>query len=126
MAWGAISDGATIVVDNSGDPAVGSGVLSFSLGALSNKTDAVREFMAAYEKAMDDINHDPARWSSLLSEKQLVPEALVGKYQVPRFPVGKVPTEAQFMDVENWMTSQGLIKTQVPYAKLVNTSFLPK
>jgi len=84
------------------------------------------KFLAAIEKATADVNSEPAKWDSLLSDKKLVPAPLIGKYVLPKFPAASVPSEAQLKDVMAWMIARGLIKQEVPYGQLVDASYLPK
>jgi NitT/TauT family transport system substrate-binding protein len=101
-------------------------VISFSVATLNSKPNTVRKFLAAVHKAITDVNADPAKWNSLLTDKTLVPAPLVGQYKLPHFPAASVPTEAQFNDVEAWMKDKGLLTTDVAYDKLVDASYLPK
>ncbi len=115
----AIQDGATVIVDDRAHTEIGNSVLSFSVAALKNKPQTIRKFLGALDKAIADVNADPARWNDLMVEKKLIPAPLAGKYTLPQLPTGAVPTEAQFKDVQDWMIGKGLIQTRVPYDKLV-------
>jgi len=117
--------GATVIVDDRSNPKVGNSVISFSTPALQSKPNTVKKFLAALDKAVIDVNADPAKWDALLTEKKLVPAPLVGKYQLPKFPAAGVPDEAQVKDVEDWMKTKGLIQAEVPYEKLVRSEFIP-
>ena len=118
--------GAIRVIDDSSLPSVGTSEISFSLNSLQSKPETVKKFLAAIEQASADVNNEPARWDSLLSDKRLVPALLIGKYALPQFPTASVPSEAQLKDVMAWMIAKGLIKQEVPYGQLVDSSYLPK
>ena len=118
--------GAVRVVDDRGLPSVGTSEISFSLNSLKSKPETVKKFLAAIEKATADVNGNPAKWNSLLTDKKLIPAPLIGKYALPKFPTASVPSEAQIKDVLAWMTDKGLIKADVPYNQLVDASYLPK
>ncbi len=122
----AVQQGAVVVVDDHTHTEFGNSVISFSLAALNGKPETVKKFLTALGRAVSDVNADPAKWESLLIDKKLVPAPLIGKYKLPKFPAAAVPSEAQFKDVEQWMIDKGLLKAEVPYDKLVNTSFLAK
>ena len=122
----AVQSGAVVIVDDRTHTEFGNSVISFSTAALNSKPDTVKKFMAALQKAVNDVNAEPVKWDTLLTDKQLVPAPLIGKYQLPKFPPASVPTEAQFKDVEAWMKDKGLLVTDVPYDKLVDTGYLPK
>jgi NitT/TauT family transport system substrate-binding protein len=118
--------GAIRVIDDSSLPSVGTSEISFSLNSLKSKPETVKKFLAAIEKATADVNHEPTKWDSLLSDKKLVPAPLIGKYALPKFPTASVPSEAQIKDVLGWLLAKGLIKQEVPYSQLVDASYLPK
>ncbi len=122
----AVQQGAVVVVDDHTHTDIGNSVISFSVATLSAKPNTVKKFLAAIEKAVADVNATPDKFSTLLSDKKLVPAPLIGSYKLPKFPSASVPSEAQFNDVEAWMKGKNLITADVPYAKLVDASYLPK
>jgi NitT/TauT family transport system substrate-binding protein len=85
----------------------------------------VRAFLRALEAATAEVNADPGKWSTLLTENKLVPAPLVGTYQLPTFPSASVPSEAQYADVLDWAIAGGLITGSAAYADSVDDSFLP-
>lgn len=118
--------GAVRVIDDRSLPSVGTSEISFLVSTLKNKPETVKKFLAAIEKATADINNDPAKWETLLTDKKLIPAPLIGKYTLPKFPTASVPSEAQIKDVQAWLLAKNLIKTEVPYNQLVDASYLPK
>lgn len=122
----ALQGGATVIVDDRKHPEIGNSVLSFNAAAIKDKPDTIRKFLGALEKAVSDVNANPKQWETMLSDKSLIPAPLVGSYVLPKFPAASVPSEAQFKDVQEWMTSKGLISAEVPYSRLVDGSLLPK
>ena len=122
----ALQNGATVVVDDRTHNELGNSVLSFSTATLKAKPNTVKKFLAALEKAVNDVNANPDQYANVLTDKKLIPAPLAGKYKLPKFPAASVPTEAQFKDVEDWMTGKNLLKTNVPYTQLVDASYLPK
>ena len=122
----AAQSGAVLVVDDRTHNELGNSEWSFSTAALKDKPNTVKKFLAALEKAINDINASPDKYSSVLSDKKLIPTALQGSYKLPKFPAAAVPTEAQFKDVQDWMKGKGLISNPLDYSKLVDASFLPK
>lgn len=121
----AIQGGAHVVIDDTADPDVGSSVISFDANFLAEHPQAVRGFLAAIERATDDINANKQQWSDLLSEQGLVPESLLGSYAIPDFPSASVPTQAQFQDVLSWTQDEGLVESDVSYQASVDDSYLP-
>jgi NitT/TauT family transport system substrate-binding protein len=122
----AAQGGATVIVDDSKHNELGNSVISFSSATLKAKPNTVRKFLAALEKAINEVNANPGKYDNVLVDKQLIPAPLTGKYKLPKLPAASVPTEAQFKDVADWMKGKGLLTGDVPYSRLVDASFLPK
>jgi NitT/TauT family transport system substrate-binding protein len=125
LATLAEQQGALRVVPDKANPDHSNSVISFAAQVLKDKPNTVRKFLAAYEKAVGDVNADPAKWQPLLNENQIIPPALTS-YKLPPYPQASVPSEAQFADVVKWMKDTKMISADVPYANLVDESFLPK
>lgn len=121
----AMQSGATVVIDDTRHPEFGYSVLSLVKPFINENSEAVRGFLAAVERAVVDINEDPQAWEALLTERQLVPEPLIGSYQVPRFPPGAVPSEAQFQDALDWAREKELVSAEYDYASSVTDAYLP-
>ncbi|HEY4722114.1 MAG TPA: hypothetical protein VII92_09725, partial [Anaerolineae bacterium] len=122
----AAQGGAVVIATDTSLPEVGTSEISFSVNALKAKPQTVKKFLAAIDKATVDVNANPDKWNTLLSNKKLVPTPLLGKYQLPKFPPASVPSEAQIKDVEAWMMDRKLISADVAYSKLVDASYLAK
>ena len=121
----AIQNGAAIIVDDSAYPQYGHSVYTFRKALLDQNPDAVRGFLRAIERAVDDINNDKSRWSELLSENDLVPPPLLGTYTVPDFPEAGLPSEEQWNDMQQWALSKGYITNDLDYNSSVDSSYLP-
>ena len=125
LATLAEQQGAIRLVPDAKNPDHSNSVISFAAQVLKDKPNTVRKFLAAYEKAVADVNADPTKWQPLLNENKIIPPALTN-YRLPPFPKASVPTQAQFADVVKWMQDAKMISADVPYANLVDASFLPK
>ncbi len=79
----AISQSAVKVLDDSLHPEYGFSVISFRKEVIDANPDAVKAFLAAIEEAADLINLDATKYTSLLSDKGLVPPPLLETFQVP-------------------------------------------
>ncbi|MFN2146136.1 MAG: ABC transporter substrate-binding protein, partial [Anaerolineales bacterium] len=73
----ALLQGATLIIDDSTLPEVGTSVITFSVDAIENKPEAIRGFLAAIEQAVADINADPTGFNQMLADKGLVPPPLL-------------------------------------------------
>jgi NitT/TauT family transport system substrate-binding protein len=126
LASAAMAAGAKLIADDSQYPEVAQSVLTFSTDALTAKPGTVRKFLAAWNKAVAELNANPEKYGNLLIEQARVPEAVRESYQMPPFPEAGVPTEAEVADIVQWMQEKGLLKRAIPYQELVDPSFLPK
>lgn len=121
----AILNGAHLVIDDRSYPEISHSVLSISNSFLAEHPDAVRAFLQAIEQGVEAINADKSAWDSLLSENNLVPPPLLGRYELPDYPTASVPTEKQFSDALAWTRETGLVSTAITYDSCVDGSFLP-
>jgi NitT/TauT family transport system substrate-binding protein len=125
LAKSALEAGAGTVIDDSTHPQYSVSVLSFSIQALKTKTDAVRQFLKAWNQAAEDINADPESYRSLLLQKIRVPKNIQQTYRIPPFPLREVPGAEQWADVMNWMVSKGLLTAPLSYKESITTDYLP-
>jgi NitT/TauT family transport system substrate-binding protein len=125
LAKSALEAGAGAVIDDSAHPQYSVSVLSFSIQALKNKTDTVRQFIKAWTQAAKDINTDPESFRPLLLQKIRVPKNIQQTYRIPPFPLREVPSAEQWADVMNWMVSKELLKAPLPYKESITAQYLP-
>lgn len=121
----AIQNGATIVIDDSSHIEYGHSVYTFRKEFVDSHPEAVRRFLVAIERAVNDINGNKEEWSNLLSEKNLVPPPLLESYQVPNFPEASVPTKEQWDDMLLWSIEKGYLNKELRYEDSVDDSYLP-
>lgn len=121
----AIQGGATVIIDDRSHPEYGNSLISFRKLVIDSNPEAIRSFLAAIEKASEEINANPKKWDDLLTEQNLVPAPLIGSYQVPTFPVNSLPSQTQWEDVVEWGLAKGFISQEVSYADSVNGDYLP-
>lgn len=125
LSFLAMQQGAVVVLDDSKHPEFAYSTISFLKSSIEEHPDAIRNFLAAVEEATDLINNDPSKWENVLVERKLVPEPLMGTYQLPPYPKASVPSQAQWDDVMAWTKEKGLIDKDISYTESVNASFLP-
>jgi NitT/TauT family transport system substrate-binding protein len=121
----AMQGGATVVVDDSKYPLYGHSTISFRKELVDQNPEVIERFLIAVEQAVEDINADKEQFSGLLSERNLVPEPLLGSYTVPDFPTASVPPVSQWDDVLDWAQTKGYIEGDLEYSDSVDGSFLP-
>jgi NitT/TauT family transport system substrate-binding protein len=124
LGFAAIQAGAIEVVNDLQAAHLSASVVSFSSVSLAGKTDTVKKFMAAWDKAIEDLNSDPASFQALMLKKIRVPKNVQATYQIPPFPRASVPTESQWDDVQQWMLEKKLLSQKIPYSDSVTAEFL--
>ncbi|GAB4533665.1 MAG: MetQ/NlpA family ABC transporter substrate-binding protein [Anaerolineae bacterium] len=123
LGQGAMAGGAHLVVDDGQYAQYSQSVLSFSTKALESKPNTIRKFLKAWNRAVGDLNDNPDQFSDLLIEKGRVPESIQGDYQMPPFPAGEIPSQAEWQDVVDWLLEKGLIEQPISYEDSVSTDF---
>jgi NitT/TauT family transport system substrate-binding protein len=122
----AVQQGAKVILDDTKNPQFGYSTIAFRKSVIDQHPDAIRAFLAAIEDATAQINADPSKFSSLLTEQKLVPAPLEGSFPVPHFVTASIPDEAQWADVLDWAKQKGMVDQDVSYQDSVTGSFLPK
>lgn len=123
LASGAIAGGAHLIVDDTQHSQYSQTVLAFSRSSVENKSEAVRRFLRAWDRAVDDLNTRPDEFASLLIEKARVPDNVRGTFRMPPFPKDDMPSAAEWEDVMRWMVVKGLLDHPLSYAQTVLTTF---
>ena len=121
----AVLNGATLIIDDSSLPEVGTSVFSFSADTLAKKPEAVAGFLTALEQAVEDLNSDPSQFDALLADLGLVPVPLQATFELPPYVTASVPSEAQWQDALTWALDGGLIENSPSYADSVTSEYLP-
>jgi NitT/TauT family transport system substrate-binding protein len=116
---------AVLVIDDSTHPDYSYSTIAFRKAFIDEHPEAVREFLAAWEEAVQLINADPPKYADLMIEQKLVPPPLAGKFPVPQFVPASVPTQAQWDDAIDWVAEKGLDAGQASYADTVTEAYLP-
>ena len=124
LASVAMLQGAKVIADDTKYPELGQSVLVFREPYLRQNTDAMRRFVQAYDKAVNELRTNGAAYRSLLIDKGRVPDQLKESFPIPQFPDPSVTTEAEFNDISAWAVEKGIIKAPVSYAASVDTSFV--
>lgn len=126
LGQGAVAAGAKIIIDDTRRPELSQSVLAFRSDVLQGKPNTIKKFLVAWDKAVKELNAHPEKYQSLLIEQGRVPKSIENSYKMPPFPEKGVPSEAEIADVLQWMKAKGLVTRDVPYADMVDKTFLPK
>ena len=116
---------AVTALDDTAHPDFSFSIITFSKAFIDANPEAVKAFLAAVEEAVELINKDPQKYASLMVDQKMVPAPLAETFKVPTYPAKGVPTEAQFLDVLEWVKAKGYLSVDLSYADNVNGSLLP-
>lgn len=121
----AVQQGARVIVDDS-QSGVGQSVITFRQEVVDKNQEAIKRFLAAYEKAVNTLNESPNKYRDLMVDKAKVPDSLRSSFAVPPFPKAQASTKEDVNVVMEWMVKQGLLTQPIPFEKMVNDQLLPK
>lgn len=122
----AVKAGAVEIVNDTALKSVSASVVTFTDDVLVNKTDTVKKFMAAWDRACADLNSDPAAYQVLMLKKIRVPKNIQSDFRIPPMPRQEVPSKAQWDDVMAWMLEKKILTTPLAYESSVTSEFLAK
>lgn len=120
----AIKGGAVEVVNDTAAAEFSASVLTFTNEALSEKSEAVKNFMIAWDQAAADINSEPESFRGLMLKKIRVPKNVQDDFPIPPIPRRKLPTREQWQDVMAWMIQSELLSQPLVYEESVTGNFL--
>ena len=124
LAMSAMEAGAILVADDTTVGDYSLSILTFSNRAIEAKHEQVQGFVDAWDRAVAAINAEPQTLRPLMLEKIRIPPNVRTHFQMPPFVRGRVPTEAQWQDVMDWMQSRQLLSTPLPYRESVTDRFI--
>lgn len=114
----AVSQGATIILDDKATPEYGASVYVFTKSMIDENPEAMQAFVDAIDQAIALLSENPEAYLSVLADNKLVPPPLMESYAVPPFPSGNF-SEAEWADTLDWAKGKGLIDVDVPYENVV-------
>lgn len=80
--------------------------------------EAAEAVLAAWDKAVDDINAEPDSYRPLLVDKARLPESLADSYKVNTYPKRALPTQGEVEAIVKWMRDKGYLDKDVSYSDL--------
>ena len=122
----AIAAGAVEIVNDTALKSVSASVITFTDDALAHKSETVKKFMVAWDRACGDLNDNPAAFKGLMLQKIRVPKNIQDSFQIPPMPRQEVPTKAQWDDVMAWMLEKKLLSAPLAYEGSVTAEFLAR
>lgn len=121
----AIKSGAVEIVSDTALRAMSASVVTFSNKALSAKGAAVKDFMAAWDRAAADLNAAPESYRPLMLKNIRVPKNVAADFRIPPLPRKALPTREQWDDVMDWMVEKKLLPAPLAFEDSVTGEFLP-
>ena len=125
LALSAMVAGARLIIDDSTHSQYSLSILTFGLEALDKRSEEVRRFLRAWDRAAADINADPEAYRNLLLAKIRVPKNVQQTFKIPIYPRKEVPNKTQWIDVMDWMVARGLLENALVYEESVTAKYLP-
>ncbi|MDP4152368.1 MAG: ABC transporter substrate-binding protein [Bacillota bacterium] len=113
----AVSAGATLI-GTSSDLGINPGVILFTKNAIDNKSEDIREFYRAYNKAVEYIAKNPKEnyINKVISELGL-PDS-VGNAELPKYEKSKLPENQEVERAMQWLFDKKMIQKQYSYKEL--------
>lgn len=124
LGYSAIQAGAVEIIDDLQVSELSASVVSFSTKAVKEKSEAVRKFVAAWDKAAKELNENPETFRPLMLKKIRVPKNVRDTFPLPQYPRNKNVTRQQWEDAVSWLMEKKLIKAPVSYEDSVTEEFL--
>ncbi len=121
----ALQQGARIVVDDK-QANQNESVITFRQEVIEKNSDAMRRFLAAYEKGVQAISEKPEQYRDLMVEKAKVPDTLRQSLAIPPFPKAGVSSREEVASVVEWMVGKGMLPEKLSYERMINATLLPK
>ncbi len=124
LAMSALQAGAVLVADDTKVADDSLSILTFANEAIEAKPEQILGFITGWNRAVARLNADPQSQRALMLEKIRVPPNVRTRFRIPPFERDRVPTEAQWLDVMEWMQSRGLLSAPLPYRDSVTDRFI--
>lgn len=120
----ALEKGAGSLADDSGLGETQT-VIVFSNKFAKSNPEAVKRFLVAVNKANELIASDPDSVRSIMVEKNRLPAHLKDTFRVPVFMPLQAPDVESVQNISKWLHERGILKSEIPYEKIVDVQFLP-
>lgn len=123
LASAAMKNGA-VLLNSSDKLGINPGVLLFTTKVTEEKSEEIKLFYEAYNKAVDYLNkEDKSNYIDALIEKAGFPADVKDVLVLPEYNKAVLPSEQDFTNVINWLLEKQLIKNSYKYNDLVNSEF---
>ena len=120
----AMKAGAVEVVSDLAQKEVSQSVITFTVDATEEKSELVKNFMIAWNRAAKELNEHPGKYKALMLKKIHVPKNIQDEFIIPPMPTQAIPSKKQWDDAMSWMLEKKLINTPLKYEDSVSEEFL--
>ncbi|TVQ25597.1 MAG: hypothetical protein EA383_07840 [Spirochaetaceae bacterium] len=124
VAFLAASQGAHVILDTRMLESTAT-VMLFTPDAMRSKAQAIRAFFRAYNRAVDAVNASPDSFRDVIVADGEFPPPVRDTMVIPVFEHARVPTEAEFDHLVDWMRNSGMISRRPAYRDIVDPRYLP-
>ena len=114
----AVSQGATIILDDSQSPEYGASVYAFTKESVEEYPDEIYNFVEAIDIAVNLLAENPEEYRSVLADNNLIPPPMIENYIVPAFPTG-IYSKTEWVDTVVWAQEKGLIGANISYEDVI-------
>ena len=124
LATAALEGGASLL-SSTDQLGINPGVLLFKTDVLKSRSQTVKAFYRAYNKAVDYITKEPLeKYISVIIEDGGFPETVKDSLVLPDYTAASLPDEEEFSQVMEWLTAKGLLNSAPDYAALTDGTFI--
>lgn len=123
LASVAVKNGA-ILLNSSDKLGINPGVILFTAKAANDKSNEIKAFYKAYDKAVDYLaSEDKSNYIDVLIEKAGFPPEVKDTIKLPSYKKASLPSEDDFNGVISWLCDNKLIKQSYSFNDLVDGDF---
>jgi NitT/TauT family transport system substrate-binding protein len=96
----------------------------FTENAIKNKTEAIKRFHKAYNKAVMDIKADDNLAREVLIDKLNLKPDIKNMISLPQYHLARVPSKAYLQYVIKWVEKMQAEEVTVPYEEMIEEKFI--
>lgn len=122
----AVSKGAKVILsDAKAKQNYSISVIDFTEKAMAEKSESIKQFFIAYNRAAIDIQANPQSYMDMLITNANLPKEVKDAYKVQPVSMAQAPKKEDLESVVQWLSDKKIISNKVTYEQLVDSSLLP-
>ncbi len=104
---------------------INAGVLIFTQNSIDTKKDEIKAFYRAYNKAVDYIGKEKKeKYIDLVIKEAGFPPTVKDSLTLPKYTKATTPSKSEFEEVLKWVKSKNLIKTDLKFDDVSDSSLI--